>query len=542
MDERLDGLIRRFMVPGSRASPTFVEDSEWEPVIDGEEYFAQVLALLEKTGPGDSVFLTGLQIDAGVDLTGRPPGDPEYRPLADLLAAKAADGVDVRILLTAAVFSGSVPGVAIGPFRANAFAARTFRRHESLRGRVLMDWSGAGIGCHHQKMVVVAVAGEVTSFVGGLDLQPNRFDADPHDRLSLGDTRWGWHDGAARLRGPAAARVWEVFRARWAEAATLPRRYTWFPPVTFDEMNPPPFDTELPPAPPTEPYPSPGTAVQVLRSFEAWRIETLFLLYRRHWTTLPRHGVHEVYHGLAHALRAAKRYIYLEDQYFYETPGGRRRYELYGLLRDAAARGVKVILVCSGRKDPADAGVNRFRRRVTRDIQRGVIDRLRPADRANVMMHRIEDLTVHTKLMLVDDVFAAVGSANFYSRSMRGTDSELTTVYVTTGTQVQDLRVRLWAEHLRTRLTDELRPHLEDLDLALGIWNPWWLPPDAPAGTWRTAGYPAGFAPDERVLVPVGPWPEPSPRPLQRAADGVRKGAQLASSGIRAATDSTHRG
>ncbi|MCW0214832.1 MAG: phospholipase D-like domain-containing protein [Pseudonocardia sp.] len=103
-----------------------------------------------------------------------------------------------------------------------------------------------------------------------------------------------------------------------------------------------------------------------------------------------------------------------------------------------------MILVCSGRKDPADGGVNKFRRRVTGDIQRGVIDLLTPADRGNVMMHRIEDLTVHTKLMLIDDVFASVGSANFYSRSMRGTDTEINSVFVTTGSQIRDLRVQLW--------------------------------------------------------------------------------------------------
>jgi hypothetical protein len=97
----------------------------------------------------------------------------------------------------------------------------------------------------------------------------------------------------------------------------------------------------------------------------------------------------------------------------------------------------------------------------------------------------------------------------------------------------------LWAEHLRTPLTDELRPYLEDIALALGIWHPYWLPPDAPAGTWRRAGYPDGFAPEERVLVPVGPWPEPSPRPLQRAASGAARGA---AKGARAAARAAQSG
>lgn len=542
--DALRSLRERYLRPGTAACPTFVEDSEWEPVIDGIEYFAQIRSLIERAGPGDSVFATGLQIESDMDLSGLRPGDDGYRPLSDVLAEKADAGVDVRILLTAAVFSGSVPGVKIGPFRANVFAARAFRRHPSMRERVLLDWSGAGIGCHHQKMVVLHVGGELTAYVGGLDLSANRYDAEPHDRLSIGDERWGWHDGAVRLRGPAAARVWEVYRGRWLEAASLPSRSTYFPPARWEEMNPEPYLPDLPHAPSVPAYPSPGTAVQVLRSFRPWRIDQYFMLYRRHWTTLPRHGVREVFHGISAAIRGARRYIYLEDQYFYEAPGGNRRYRLYGLLRDAAERGVKVVLVCSGRKDPADGGVNKFRRRVTGDVQRGVIDKLRPADRGNVMMHRIEDLTVHTKLMLVDDVFASVGSANFFSRSMRGTDTELSTVLVTTGTQVRDLRVRVWAEHLRTPLTDELRPFLEDIDLAIGIWHAHWLPPDAPAGTWRTGGYPAGFAPEERVLVPVGPWPEPSPRPLQRAASGAargaRKGARAAARAAQSGSQSAH--
>lgn len=531
----LDDLVARYLVPGTPQCPTYRDDTEWHPIVDGVEYFAELRALFDRAGPGDTVLITGLNLEPGMDLTGAEPGTDGYESLADRLARLAESGVDVRVLLTAAVFSGSVPGVAIGPFRANAFAVRELRRRPALHGRVLLDWSGSGIGCHHQKVVLAHVGGELTAFVGGLDLSSDRYDAEPHDRLSVGTERWGWHDGAVRLRGPAAARVWELYRGRWAETVTLPPRRFMVTPVTWAEMNPGPFPPALAPAPPAPPRPAPGTAVQVLRSLRPWKIDHFGTLYRRHWTVLPRYGVQEVFHALAAAIRAARHYIYLEDQYFYEVPGGRRAFRLYGLLREAAARGVRIVLVCSGRKDPAEAGVNKLRRKVTGDVQRDVIDKLAPADRGNVIMHRIEDLTVHTKLMLVDDVFAAVGSANFFSRSMRGTDTELNTALVTSGDTVRDLRVRLWAEHLRTELTDELRPYLEDLDLAIGMWRPQWLPPDAPAGTWRVPGYPAGFAPAERVLVPVGPWPEPSPKPLQRAARGAARGAaRVAESGKRA--------
>jgi phosphatidylserine/phosphatidylglycerophosphate/cardiolipin synthase-like enzyme len=56
---------------------------------------------------------------------------------------------------------------------------------------------------------------------------------------------------------------------------------------------------------------------------------------------------------------------------------------------------------------------------------RGFIEPL-PRQRRTVGLWGAYHLTVHAKLVLVDDVFTAVGSANFFSRSMAGVDTELT--------------------------------------------------------------------------------------------------------------------
>ncbi|WP_433788734.1 phospholipase D-like domain-containing protein [Actinoplanes sp. CA-252034] len=516
----LADLIARYLPPATEACPTFTENSRFEPIIDGVTYFSELAGHMEALGPGDAVYIAGYQADPHLDLSGRTAGEAGYRPFTDVLAEKAADGADVRIVLSAAEFSGGVPWLPVGPFRANTLAARVIREWKPstrdaaspLENRVLLDWSGPALGSNHQKLVVFSHGGVLTAYVGGLDLSPTRFDHSPHRRLRLGLHRWGWHDAAARLHGPAAVRVRETFQFRWRNTTLLPPRLIarnlppeYFP-LTGGErtvINPPDAPNDLPPAPEQPSHPADGTAVQVVRSYRPWSLYRHRGWRRMRRANVVRAGIHEIYHAMATAIGAAERYIYLEDQYFHEAPGGDPRFQLYGALRSAACRGVKVILVGSGRKDPADGGDSTVPPVITHDLRRRVLDRLPAAARRNVVMYRIDNLTVHTKLMLVDDVFASIGSANFFSRSMVGTDSEITSTFVTTGDLVRDLRVRLWAEHLRTPLDDRLTPALADLDTALGIWRREWLPAGCPAQTWRRPGLPAGFAPTEFALTPA---------------------------------------
>jgi phosphatidylserine/phosphatidylglycerophosphate/cardiolipin synthase-like enzyme len=507
----LDELIARYLSP---AVPAHREDSTVEAVVDGREWMLRMHELLSATGPGDAVYICGLQLDQDMDLTGRGPGEPGYEPLGELLAGLAARGVDVRVVLAAAIVASSLVHIKIGPFRQNVRTAYRLRHwHPStapagpppLRGRVLLDWSGSGIGSNHQKITLVRRGTEVTAAIGGFDYAASRIDEFPHNRLSVRGGRWGWHDAGAIVRGPATADIWRVFRMRWINSASLPRRRFVWAPRRFPVLNPSVVGSEIPPAAAQPVRPAPGLACQTLRSVGRWYVDSLVPWGRKHYTSVPPEGVQEVYLTLVQAIGAARRYVYVEDQYFEEYLGGDRRYEMYPHLRAAAARGVKIILVGSGTRDPAEHApvINRT---LNKDLQTRVVEPLPPGLRRHVGLWRVEHLTVHAKLVLVDDVFASVGSANFFSRSMAGVDTELNVALVTTGADVRDLRVRLWAEHLRTPLSDpELRTALEDLDLALGAFRPEWLPPDAPAGTWRRPGMPAGFAPQESVLTLVGP-------------------------------------
>ncbi|WP_433303322.1 phospholipase D-like domain-containing protein [Actinoplanes sp. CA-030573] len=505
----LDDLVARYLSPAVTAH---CENSSVELVVDGRHWMGRMRELLTSLGPGDAAYICGLQLEPEMDLTGKRPGEAGYQPLGDLLARLAGNGVDVRVILAGAVVSSSIARPTIGPFHQNVAAAHRLRHWRTaaagpspLAKRVVLDWSGSGIGSNHQKITLVRRGDELTAAVGGIDYAANRFDETPHRRQTVRGGRWGWHDAGAILRGPAAGDVWRVLRMRWTGAVNLPRRrYLWPTLKGMPLINPPGLTDEIGPAPAQPAREAPGSACQVLRSVGPWYIDSVLPWERRHYSDVAPEGVHEVYLTLVQAIGAARRYVYVEDQYFREYPGGDHRFELYAHLRAAAARGVKVILVGSGSRDPAE-GSPLINATINADLQKKVLDPLPQQLRRNVGLWRVEHLTVHSKIVIVDDEFAAVGSANLFSRSMAGVDTELTAAMVTSGDEVRDLRVRLWAEHLRTPLTGELRKHLDDLDLALGVFRPEWLPPDAPAGSWRTTGMPAGFDPIESVLTLVGP-------------------------------------
>src|ERR1700712_5068462 len=185
-----------------------------------------------------------------MDLTGRGPNDPGYQSIVDLLAEKAAAGVDVRVMLSGAVLSGSLPWPKIGPFRANDFAASRMRGWlpvaggmtgtPPLRDRVLLDWTGTGIGVNHQKIVLTHIGGTLTAYCGGIDLVASRFDAEPHHTLLTSRReRWGWHDGAARRPGRGPPGVGELPGGRGRGGPPLPRRYYYRPPFGWAVLNPP---------------------------------------------------------------------------------------------------------------------------------------------------------------------------------------------------------------------------------------------------------------------------------------------------------------
>jgi phosphatidylserine/phosphatidylglycerophosphate/cardiolipin synthase-like enzyme len=155
-------------------------------------------------------------------------------------------------------------------------------------------------------------------------------------------------------------------------------------------------------------------------------------------------------------------------------------------------------MVSSGKGDPDDfPSASLTHRHLTNDVVNELLKGLTRDFQCNVAVWRVENLTIHAKVMVIDDVFAAIGSANIHSRSMFGDDSELHVALVDISEAAKKFRMRLWAEHLRIPhgpLDPDVGPALANLDIALGIWRSEWQSPSVP-GMWREPNNPPGFFP-----------------------------------------------
>ena len=187
--------------------------------------------------------------------------------------------------------------------------------------------------------------------------------------------------------------------------------------------------------------------VQVLRTYA-----TIASPLHRPATFAPK-GERSYLSGYLKAIGRAERFIYVEDQYLVSL-------EIARALTTALERVEKLIIVV-----PAQGPRPRLLREAFDWHRNDFIRLLRQKGERKVHVFELrqprtsEPIWVHSKLMIIDDVYAAIGSANLNRRGMEH-DSELGIAVVNQASCsqsfAQDLRRRLWAEHLGLDETDTL--------------------------------------------------------------------------------------
>jgi phosphatidylserine/phosphatidylglycerophosphate/cardiolipin synthase-like enzyme len=427
-------------------TPAYTTRNQAVPLREGDQYFEGLLKELENTEPGMRVLMAGWRFTPGQRLTPLT----SRQTITDMLQIAAKRGGNVRVLAYGSKFATSavpiqIPGL---PSKDNAVFAKTLRAsgiEAVLDSRLAPDF-----GSQHQKAVVVARpnADGSVAYVGGIDFCVDRYDKPRHvflperqieppvlipiPRVGLVIPKKvntdGWHDVQMEVRGPAVAHIWQALAERWNDPA----------PVAGPAGRP------IDPSETPRPAATVGTmAVQVLR-------------------TVPCNGVFRLRPGgertvlaaYRKAIRRAKHFIYIEDQYFWPSP-------VMADLADAVRRGVMVIAMVARDYDiPGLSAVHKqMRARTARTVAQAAPDNFRIFHKERST--NTEAVYVHAKVMIVDDVYMAIGSANLNFRSHtydtelhlglydeRLVDGLIAGRRQPVGEQVRELRQNLWAEHL----------------------------------------------------------------------------------------------
>ena len=437
-----------FLTENERGNPdtrvaTWTEGNRVAPLVHGSVYFAALATALADTADGDLVLFTDWR------------GDPEQL-LND-------DGVTVVSALTGASHRGAVVRGLLWRSHLDALGYSGSKNRgvampvEDAGGEAVLDHRVLTFGSHHQKFVVVRFADSQktdVAFVGGLDLALARRDDADHqgDRLTrsfpeeYGDHP-GWHDTQLRIEGPAVADVEDVFRERWEDPAA-PSRLPWhvIPAWIHGERREP---SELPAKNPT-PEALGTCAIQLLRTYPR----------RRPAYPFATRGERSVARGYAKALRRAQRLVYVEDQYMWSIQVAR-------VFADALKNSpnLRIIVVVPRHLD--DDGPITLPSALLGHSEALHIIRRAGGDRVLVVDPENNSgvpIYVHSKVCIIDDVWATVGSDNFNRRSWTH-DSELTAAVIDErrdprtptdpaglgdGARVfaRDLRLELMREHL----------------------------------------------------------------------------------------------
>jgi phospholipase D1/2 len=278
-------------------------------------------------------------------------------------------------------------------------------------------------GSHHQKVIVVD---DVLAFCGGIDLTGHRWDTAAHRvdeplRVNASGSPYEpYHEVQAMVSGPVAASLGTLARRRWQAFGETPPPMA---PAALGSLWPDAVEPDLT-----------DIDVAIARTIPPSESEP---------------AVRECERLFVDSIASARQSIYIESQYFTNDALGRA---LAARLQEPEGPEILVVIPkeCHGWVEQQTMGV----------LRHEALCHLLAADRWRRLRvvypaaSRARDVPtfIHSKVMITDDRFVRIGSANFTRRSM-GVDSECD-LAIDAGSDpahragVQRIRDRLIGEHL----------------------------------------------------------------------------------------------
>lgn len=421
--------------------------------IDGPDTFAAMVTAMKTAtggaGSGQFIYMCNWFFDETFNLV---PGEN----LTAILTAASNAKVEIRALIWDQ------------PKTQNGSAVKFI--DGLANGGAVLDNRTLNFGTHHQKILVVNGSQGLIGFVGGVDFNP--------DRLKHVSDGAPLHDVHVRIVGPAVFDLLHTFVQRWQEHPDARKKGS----PKFDLLG-----AGIP-----EPTAA-GTAgdkfVQICRTFGngarhegiAKRTTRIFPLAQEDrgygFLNGGSNGQQGIRQALIKAIGASKEFIYAEDQYMISM-------EISNLLKAQLPKIKKLILLITHSSISDLPGVWLRRKKFVDNL-------LTSPDKAKVAiccLHpenlprnpkkvdpKVDHLYVHSKTWIFDDKFATVGSPNLNLRGWTH-DSEIFAAIFDESKDkpctlhfAHQLRMKLWAEHLKLKETDVFDPIASSRD--------WFSPP-----------------------------------------------------------------
>jgi cardiolipin synthase len=388
------------------------------PLIDGEPAFRRICEAIEAARY--SVWTTIIFMWPEFQMPG------ERGSALEVLDRAAKRGIDVRLIFWR-------PDTETGALKRNAFwgapAHFDLLRRNNHQVRIRWDRAHAGF-CQHQKTWLID-AGEATetSFVGGINLNPHSLASPGHEGGHLGQAQN--HDVYIELAGPSVADVHHNFVQRWNEAS---ERHL------DDGCWGAGSETDLP-FPHCVGAERGTTRVQIQRTTHPDRYTDGQAAPEGHEFDI-KSGERTNFDQYCSAIRAARRTIYIENQYVEVA-------EIIAVLHGALERGVEVVLLVPAIPDISPTAYETVERRAFFEA-RAALGKYGNFTLAGIAGLDLDGLRkavyVHSKLMLIDDTWATVGSCNLHRFSLFG-NGELNAAF-SDPEIVRAFRIALFQEHL----------------------------------------------------------------------------------------------
>lgn len=459
--ERLGELLRRKSDAFSRTDGTFSEAEVEVRVLIWKNALAN---FKENNMPGDGMMGSGgTAMGSGVGSTGTGNGSGANQEFNDYAGGITNSAAVIRDDDEAKQFNRSwfryqPPKL---EFRTRDYSLMdriNITRHQiAQRGMStpVRTYAMADFASHHQKMILIdyELPDDAVGFVMGHNLLRNYWDTDTHEYFS--SLRLGfapWQDLSCRVRGEVLFDLNENFMKAWDKAEGSGSKFFWSDarkarkPEDFNAPAKKLGGTEL---------------AQICRTQSQENDRSILESYKL-------------------SLGAARNYVYFENQYF--------RYVEFAKLLRHTRRSLKAagwkrdfyIFVVTN-LPPSESKLTTYEMlealgkgqqmpsiQKKESSKREKDSELRKSDLNGVNIHvctlmasaktaqgtKYKEIYVHSKLLLVDDIFFTLGSANVNVRSMEG-DSELN-IAAPSPELTRKWRKDLWKIHTGRTPSDEL--------------------------------------------------------------------------------------